>query len=296
MRLHRVKIGGMEVLACVPEDLARKVRTVRDLFRRGQQHIAARDGGPRSCESPLAGNSTPEVQEIRRRVNELEWYHTIDLGYGIITPGHFDHRPHLSQYPIPERLDGMRVLDVGTYDGFWAFEFERRGAAEVVAIDVDNFDSLDLPPRARFKLSPAELARNTGDRFKLCQDVLRSRVRREVLSVYELSPERLGKFDFIFMGDLLLHLMNPLKALQNVCSVTKGHAVIVDMFHPALPGKLISYESGDTNCIFWTMSFGALEQMVKDAGFSKVQVINKYPFGYHGERPYFWHATFRVTP
>src|ERR1700719_5074918 len=116
MRFRRVQIGAIEVLVCVPDELAGKVRTVGSLFRRGRQHVAERDGGPRSRPSPVDGNSPPEAQEIRRRVNELEWYHSIDLGHGIVTPGEFDHRPYLSQYPIPERLDGMRVLDVATFD------------------------------------------------------------------------------------------------------------------------------------------------------------------------------------
>ncbi len=41
----------------------------------------------------------------------------------------------------------MRALDVATFDGFWAFEMERRGASEIVAIDLDCADKLDLPPR-----------------------------------------------------------------------------------------------------------------------------------------------------
>ena len=49
--------------------------------------------------------------------------------------GWFDLRPFVADYHLPERMDGMRVLDVGTWDGFWAFEFERRGA-EVVGLDI----------------------------------------------------------------------------------------------------------------------------------------------------------------
>jgi hypothetical protein len=36
---------------------------------------------------------------------------------------------------MPDRLDGIRVLDVGAWDGFSPFEAERRGAAQVVATD-----------------------------------------------------------------------------------------------------------------------------------------------------------------
>ena len=66
----------------------------------------------------------------------LGWYHTIELGDGVVTEGIFDHRPVVDRYMIPADLCGMRCLDVGTMDGFWAFEMERRGAAEVVAADL----------------------------------------------------------------------------------------------------------------------------------------------------------------
>ena len=47
---------------------------------------------------------------------------------GVVTPGLFDHRPLVPQYGLPESLSGKRALDVATFDGFWAFELERRGA------------------------------------------------------------------------------------------------------------------------------------------------------------------------
>ena len=58
----------------------------------------------------------------------------------------------------------------------------------------------------------------------------------------------------VFAGDVLLHLMNPMKALQNICSVTAGRALLVNVFNPVLPGKLISHESGAVDCTWWMMS------------------------------------------
>ena len=65
-----------------------------------------------------------------------QWYHTIELAPGVVTPGWFDTRPVSAKIPMPPSLAGKRCLDVGTFDGFWAFEMERRGAAETVGIDV----------------------------------------------------------------------------------------------------------------------------------------------------------------
>lgn len=171
----------------------------------------------------------------------------------------------------------------------WTF-----GAAEVVAIDVADMSACDLPPSLRKRSTPEELWRETGDRFRLCHEALASKVRREIMSVYELSPERLGTFDFVFAGDVLLHLMNPMKALQNICSVTAGRALFVDVFNPVLPGRLISYESGAVNCTWWMMSLGALESMIADAGFSRVTLLNKFLLGYRGAAPAVWRAAFEA--
>lgn len=54
------------------------------------------------------------------------WYHTIDLGGSVETPGYVDWRGYADRI-LPAELRGLRALDVGTYDGFWAFEMEKRG-------------------------------------------------------------------------------------------------------------------------------------------------------------------------
>ena len=104
-------------------------------------------------------------QKIEERIAGIRWYHSIRLGNGVVTPGIFDHVPFLSKHPLPERMDGMRVLDVGTFDGFWAFEFEKRGAAEVVALDIGKRRDLDLQPRIRNGLTSEELQEEFGRGF-----------------------------------------------------------------------------------------------------------------------------------
>src|SRR5437764_13176122 len=70
------------------------------------------------------------------------WYHTIEVAPGVVTPGAFDLRPIVDELPWPD-VRGRRCLDVGTYDGFLAFELERRGAAEVVAVDLPGHEHWD---------------------------------------------------------------------------------------------------------------------------------------------------------
>src|SRR5215218_8320704 len=110
------------------------------------------------------------ADDLEARVKAQDWYHTIDLGNGIVTPGWFDLRPHVSSYGLPERMDGMRALDIGTWDGFWAFEMERRGA-EVVSLDLDWEEDLDWPPRRRPKTFPQT---PRGEGFRIARELLDS--------------------------------------------------------------------------------------------------------------------------
>ena len=93
------------------------------------------------------------MTELATEVEKYPWYHTLELGNGVVTKGMFDHRPVLSRYPIPADLTGKRCLDVATMDGYWAFEMERRGAASVTALDLEDPDGAGLarlaarPPR-----------------------------------------------------------------------------------------------------------------------------------------------------
>src|SRR3954451_21387502 len=86
--------------------------------------------------------------DLGRRVHDLLWYHTIDLPEDVVTPGWFDLRPVVDVMPWPD-LQGKRCLDIGTYDGFLAFEMERRGAREVVAVDINDHTKWDWPPDVR---------------------------------------------------------------------------------------------------------------------------------------------------
>ena len=206
------------------------------------------------------GTSAATQKDWTARVAAVEWYHTIDLGDGIRTQGVFDHSSIMPKYPLPERLDGLRVLDVATFDGYFAFEMERRGAKEIIALDVPCARSLDLPRSRRNRMSEEELDRPFGQGFSLAHERLQSKVQRVDMNVYDLSPERLGKFDVVHLGSLLLHLQNPIKALENLYDVTKDRAVIADCYSPKLPLRIMRYLGGQENCAWWSMSLGCLTQ------------------------------------
>src|SRR5215813_7830801 len=76
------------------------------------------------------------LDELRALVASIKWWHRIDLGNGIVTPGVCQTNDYALQiYGIPNDLSGMSVLDIGAWDGFSSFAAERRGARRVLATD-----------------------------------------------------------------------------------------------------------------------------------------------------------------
>jgi tRNA (mo5U34)-methyltransferase len=138
--------------------------------------------------------------------------------------------------PWPASLAGLRCLDVGTMDGFWAFELERRGAGEVVAIDLADPERQDSPVSERAR-RPEKAQPRRGGTFRVAAELLGSRAEYRDLSVYDLGPRDVGEFDLIFMGYVLQMLRDPLRALEAVRAVCRGHLILLETV--SLPLSLI---------------------------------------------------------
>lgn len=215
------------------------------------------------------------------------WYHTIELPGRGRTPGHFDHGPVLGEFGFPDSLRGQRVLDVGTADGFFAFEFERRGAAEVIAIDIARWEDTDLLPQHAAISGALEV----NEHFREAHHALDSAVRFIERSIYHLCPEQDGVFDLVFCGSLLIHLLNPLAALVALRSVTAGRAIVetthdgeLEQLAPWMPAmrfgnleaeRVAGHPPGSW-CHYWQMNRRGLEDLMRYAGFSQVEVSQPF--------------------
>ena len=84
-----------------------------------------------------APRTRDEIAALRAEVEKFVWFHHIDLGDGIETPGRDVATPEWKRWfmKFPADLHGWSVLDIGAWDGFFSFEAERRGASRVLAID-----------------------------------------------------------------------------------------------------------------------------------------------------------------
>ena len=231
----------------------------------------------------------PATAPLEERVRRHYWYHTIELPGGIVTEGAFDHRPLLPHYGLPDDLKGTTALDVASFDGFWAFELEKRGA-DVTSVDIGRIGQLDFPGPARAQFEKEGLDRPHVPGFDLAAEALGSRVKRIISSIYDLNPAQHGTYDFVHVADVLLHLESPTRALRAVRSVCGKRAMIVDAYDPELADprgarQLIDYRGGWSVVIWSVPSLDTLAQMVIDAGFSSVRVQSAYRLGWTPGRP-----------
>jgi tRNA (mo5U34)-methyltransferase len=145
------------------------------------------------------------IHHWRNQRSEKGWWHSFELPDGTRIDGVNSLeslKNRLGQFPVPEDLRGKRVLDIGTWDGWFAFEMERRGA-NVVAIDCWE-NPLFHEMHAR----------------------LRSRVEYHQMDIFDLTPNGMGRFDIVLFMGVLYHLKHPLLALERVCALTTDLACV----------------------------------------------------------------------
>jgi tRNA (mo5U34)-methyltransferase len=97
--------------------------------------------------------SATSLRELESRIEEIDWFHSIDLGNGVITPGKDDSKYKLSRLALPERFDGKSVLDIGAWDGFFSFEAEKRGAKRVLSVDSYSWSGKGWGTKSGFELA-----------------------------------------------------------------------------------------------------------------------------------------------
>ncbi len=204
--------------------------------------------------------------DLREIVASRTWFHTIDLGDGVVTPGQKDTPNEVVHLHLPD-LSGRSVLDIGAYDGFYAFEAERRGAKRIVAADHWAWNW------------PGSDARGN---FELAQRALGSRVEMQDIAVEDISPDALGStFDVVLFLGVLYHAADPIGYLKNVRSVTAGVAIIetvVDLLDVPVPAA--AYYQGESMNNDASNHFGpnrlAVEGMLLDVGFSRVVAFDPW--------------------
>jgi SAM-dependent methyltransferase len=227
----------------------------------------------------MSGSLSPD--EVRRKVAEFEWYHRIDLGNGIVTPGQFDLAPLLPHYGIPASLEGKSVLDVGPGHGFFAFEFERRRARRIVTSELPDWTEHDSSPDEKAALTSAREQGEAYHRgaFGFAIQARGSRLERRFCNIYDLSPERVGTFDLVFCASVLLHLTDPLRAMYALRRVCTGQAIVstaVEWRWPLTSLALARFVARPGGHVFWLPTTKCLMRMALAAGFERCERVSTF--------------------
>jgi len=212
---------------------------------------------------------------LQERVKKFNWYHRIELPGGVVTPGTLPACPE--KYHLPMSMAGWRVLDIGAWDGYWTWACLKLGARQVVAIE-DFSDDLG------WELPRKEIAWQT---FDLCRDALgytAEQADHQTLSLYEVTPARLGEFDLVLFYGTIYHCRYPLLALDILSRVCKCQirieSAILNDWSAYRGGMGTGYgeqtvaefypgtEYGHNQTNWWNPTLTTLTKMVQAAGWT----------------------------
>lgn len=232
-----------------------------------------------------------------------EWYHSIQLAPGVVTPGRAplaSWEAELRSLQLPD-LQGKSVLDIGAYDGFFSFAAERLGAARVVALDhyvwfadmagymrdwrIARRGGVPIPaPHETKHWRPEELP---GRRpFDAARSVLGSKVQPAVGDFMTMDLETLGRFDVVLFLGMLYHLEDPLGAVRRVAQVTKEDGLcVIETEATEIPGSgkralcefFPGQELNNDASNWWAPNRAALLGMCRAAGFSAPRALPVRP-------------------
>jgi tRNA (mo5U34)-methyltransferase len=232
--------------------------------------------------------SEQDREQLLAEAAKYYWYHCIELAPGVVTDGDFDMTPVLPKYRFPDDMTGMDVLDVGRASGFFAFEFERRGA-RVVATDIASLAEWDWVggDDVRAARLAAHGVHSSEDHisgaFRFAKAARGSSVEGKAVNVYDLDPAVFGgrKFDLVFAGSIASHLRDPILAFQRLRSVTKGTCIVATPSFdiPAVAGQamLSLVGTADEDRRGWfVMNARGLTETLACAGFAKVEVLSHF--------------------
>lgn len=217
----------------------------------------------------MKNRSLEDINDIKAKLKTefTYWYHKIDLGDGIITPG-FEYDPLWDNIRnVRERIDykNKTVLDIASFDGLWAFEAEQLGAKTVVATDC---------------------LYRTFKNFMFCRDVLGSKC----IPYYNVSPyhlvERLDvflqenfdqekpyerMFDVVQHLGLLYHLRDPMLSISQARSCIKtGGALLIEtnvimdteesfMLYNGIP---FTHRVSDNYSVWWIPTINCMKEIL----------------------------------
>lgn len=204
---------------------------------------------------------------LQEEIDAIHWFHQIDLGNGIVTPG----IKRTSSFTIPPHcFAGKTVLDIGAWDGYYSFYAERCGAKSVLAVDKPAWTSVD-DRIARY----ATFTGKSG--FNLCHRVLKSKVKSRTLSLQEIDVHTAGRHDVVLLLGVIYHLLDPLVGIRTAARVCDQMLIVETVVTPELSvdvPAMMFYDAGqhrNDETTFFAPTPACVSRMLGWCGFKRVE-------------------------
>lgn len=163
-----------------------------------------------------------------------------------------------------QSVRGKTVLEIGTWDGYFSFEAERRGARHVHATDHFCWSGPGWGTRAGFDFAHKKFG---------------SQISATDVDVFEITPDRFGTHDVVLFLGVLYHLKNPLGALELLYSLADEFVVIethVDALRISTPVMkfYLGRELNNDPTNFWAPNLLCLKNMLTEVGFTRQRIVS----------------------
>ena len=208
-----------------------------------------------------------EVEYYKEKIEEygerIGWYQSMDLGNGLFTTGatvagtiREGLEKRITSLQIPDDLTGMTFLDVGSWDGYYAFEAEARGASRVMATWGGG-------------------GWGKKDGFLLAREILGSKVEDKNIEVQDISPATVGMWDIVLFSGIFYHMRDPIQAMQAAASVaSKCMIVETHIEHDKMSQPIMRYvprlRDNETSN-YWRPNSAMILVLLKEMGFNRVE-------------------------
>lgn len=223
-------------------------------------------------------------------LDECYFYHTIDLPVHGTIHGSWDLRGNLDAYLGFVDFRRKKVFDAGAGNGLLSFTAEQKGAREIIAFDLAQHEEWDHVPYAETHLVHTgnatfpEIKNNRrqhlaqlNNGFWFCHKALCSQVKMLYGNIYNI-PKEVGPVDIALFGAILLHLKNPLHALEQAAKLPAETIVVTDICWPQLNNDLplcmllpspVPPLTFDT---WWMLTPALISQYLKILGYTEINI------------------------
>jgi SAM-dependent methyltransferase len=208
------------------------------------------------------------MDERDRRILAEQWFHAIDFGNDVVTPGRFgaDVPPNYTLYGFFDLVRHMdlskaRCFDIGCMDGIASFVMKALGAREVIACDMTHRETFEL---ARHRLGMHVEYKTPINALELPVIVGNERA------------------DLILLAGVLYHVFDPLAVLVACREALRleGLLVIETTFLFDESGARMAFNPNDDSRralplphVYWRPSKRAVHGMATLAGFQVLSTV-----------------------